>query len=305
MMKPGLLILFVMYLSEGMPQYIPKFDVQGHRGARGLRPENTLPAFLLALDSGVTTLELDLCITKDGQVVVSHEPYMSAAICMDPAGQPVTPATEKGYNIFHMTYEEVKQFDCGLRGNEKFPEQVKMSAVKPLLRDVIVAVEDHIKSVTRYEVDYNLEIKSSPEGDGEFHPHVEEFVDRVVDLADQYLPLERVVIQSFDVRVLKYAHTKYPQIRLALLVENMKSIDWNLNNLGFKPSIYSPYFKLIKKDHVRYVHDQQIRIIPWTVNDPEDMKRLKSWGVDGLITDYPDRASTLGFTLKRKPMPKP
>jgi glycerophosphoryl diester phosphodiesterase len=294
-----------MYLSEGMPQYIPKFDVQGHRGARGLRPENTLPAFLLALDSGVTTLELDLCITKDGQVVVSHEPYMSAAICMDPAGQPVTPATEKGYNIFHMTYEEVKQFDCGLRGNEKFPEQVKMSAVKPLLRDVIVAVEDHIKSVTRYEVDYNLEIKSSPEGDGEFHPHVEEFVDRVVDLADQYLPLERVVIQSFDVRVLKYAHTKYPQIRLALLVENMKSIDWNLNNLGFKPSIYSPYFKLIKKDHVRYVHDQQIRIIPWTVNDPEDMKRLKSWGVDGLITDYPDRASTLGFTLKRKPMPKP
>lgn len=305
MTKPGLIILFVMYLSEGMAQYIPKFDVQGHRGARGLRPENTLPAFLLALDSGVTTLELDLCITKDGQVVVSHEPYMSASICMDPEGQPVTPATEKGYNIFHMTYEEVKQFDCGLRGNEKFPEQVKMSAVKPLLRDVVVAVEDHIKNVTRYEVDYNLEIKSSPEGDGEFHPQVEEFVDRVVDLADQYLPLERIVIQSFDARVLKYAHTKYPQIRLALLVENMKSIDWNLNNLGFKPSIYSPYFKLIKKDHVRYVHDQQIRIIPWTVNDPEDMKRLKSWGVDGLITDYPDRASALGLTLKRKPIPKP
>ena len=118
---------------------------------------------------------------------------------------------------------------------------------------------------------------------------------------DQYLPLERVVIQSFDVRVLKYFHTKYPHVRLALLVENTRSIDSNLKSLGFKPSIYSPYFKLLTRDRVKYLKDQKIRVIPWTVNEVEDMLRLKAWGVDGIITDYPDRAAANKLTLRQKP----
>ncbi|MFN7188669.1 MAG: glycerophosphodiester phosphodiesterase family protein, partial [Cyclobacteriaceae bacterium] len=137
----------------------PKFDVQGHRGARGLKPENTIPAFLAALDYGVTTLELDLAITKDKKVIVSHEPWMSAAICTQPDGQPIEAKTEMTFNIYQMTYDEVKQFDCGSKGNARFPEQEKMAVHKPLLRDVIAAVEDHIKSFSRYEVDYNIEIK--------------------------------------------------------------------------------------------------------------------------------------------------
>ncbi len=291
----------LLMLSIGVTaQYIPKFDVQGHRGARGLRPENTIPAFLLALDSGVTTLELDVVITKDKQVVVSHEPWMSPSICLDPFGNPIPDKSEKKFNIYQMTYADVKEFDCGSKGNEKFPEQQKMKTVKPLLSDVITAVDIHTKNYTQYEVDYNIEIKSSPDGDGKFHPSVEEYSDIVYNLLDQYLPLDRIVIQSFDFRVLKYWHKKYPEIRLAMLVENLKSIEANLGELGFNPSIYSPYYKLMSKEKVDYLHQRKIRVIPWTVNDVSEMLSMKVMGADGFITDYPDRARKIKYTLNIK-----
>lgn len=278
-------------------QYIPKFDIQGHRGARGLMPENTIPAFLMALDSGVTTVELDVAITKDKQVVVSHEPWMSAAICLNSEGKSYTEKEEKQYNIYQMMYEEVKQFDCGSKVNERFPNQVKLKVSKPLLRDVIVAVEYQIKNNSSYEVDYNIEIKSSQDGDNKLHPSVEEYSDLVYNLVDEYIPLERLVIQSFDFRVLKYWHHKYPGIRLAALVENTKSIEANLADLGFRPSVYSPSYKLLSREKVAYLHQHKIRVIPWTVNEISDMLSLKGMGVDGIITDYPDRARKYKMTL--------
>ena len=287
----------ILIATASFAQYIPRFDIQGHRGARGLRPENTIPAFIMALDSGVTTIELDVAITKDKQVIVSHEPWMSSAICLDSAGRAINEKEEKKFNIYQMTFEQVQLFDCGSTGNAKYPQQEKMKATKPLLRDVIVAVENHIKSYATYEVDYNIEIKSSPEGDKKFHPSVEEFSDLIYQLVDEYIPLERVVIQSFDFRVLKYWHQKYPDIRLAALVENTKSIDANLADLGFKPSTYSPYFKLLNREKVKYLHQLRIRVVPWTVNEISDMLSLKGMGVDGLITDYPDRARKYKNTL--------
>jgi len=293
-----LLVSFFWMGAEANAQsYIPKFDIQGHRGARGLRPENTIPAFLLALDSGVNTIELDLAVTKDGQLVVSHEPWMSASICSDPSGKSFDEKSERKYNIYQMTYEQIQQWDCGSKGNPNFPQQAKMSTTKPLLSEVIVAVENHIKSFTRYEVDYNIEIKSMPEGDNKFHPKPDAFSDMVFNLVDQYLPLDRVVIQSFDFRVLKYWHEKYPEVRLAALIENKKSVDENLTDLGFTPSIYSPYYKTVTKENVKELHSKRVRIIPWTVNEPSDMLSLKGMDVDGFITDYPDRAAKFRRTL--------
>lgn len=294
-------------------QYIPKFDLQGHRGARGIYPENTIPGFIKALDYGVTTVELDLAITKDKQVIVSHEPWISAEICLQPDGSEIPKAEQLNFNIYKLTYDEIKQFDCGSKGNERFPEQEKVKANKPLLSDVIKAVEDHIKSYSRYEVDYNIEIKSRKDGDNVYHPTPEEFSDRVYALIDQYLPMERVVIQSFDFRVLQYWHEKYPHVRLAVLIENMKSPQKNLDELGFVPSVYSPYFKLLRKDQVDYLHtlsvtkspsattngrNGKLRVIPWTVNEADDMKRMQTMDVDGLITDYPNRAAELGLGHK-------
>lgn len=318
-------LLLVVLISQTLSaQYIPKFDIQGHRGARGLKPENTIPAFLTALDLGVTTIELDVAITKDKLVVVSHEPWMSAEICLDPNGNDIAKKEEIKHNIYQMTYDQVKQFDCGLKPIERFPEQQKIKINKPLLSEVIIAVESHIKNFSTYEVDYNVEIKSLPEGDKKFHPTPDEYSELVYSLIDQYLPLERLVIQSFDFRVLKYWHEKHPEVRLAALVENKKTVDQNLNELGFIPSIYSPDFKLLSNETVNYIHSKMVtqpvaseknpsqvgkssgqspmrlRVIPWTVNETHDMLALKGMGVDGFITDYPDRAAKYKMTLNIK-----
>ncbi|MEM7107954.1 MAG: glycerophosphodiester phosphodiesterase [Bacteroidota bacterium] len=283
----------IMMLSyQGMSQ---KTDIQGHRGARGMLPENTIPAFIYALDQGVTTLELDLAVTKDQQVVVSHEPWISAEICLDENKNELPEGRD--LNIYAMTYVEVRSYDCGSKVHKRFPTQEKVATYKPLLSDVIKSSERHIKSYTRYEVDYNIEIKSHPQSDGKYHPTPKEFSDLVYKLIDQYLPMERIVIQSFDFRVLKYWHKQYPNVRLAALVENQKSIDTNLANLGFKPDIYSPDYKLLSKAKVANLKSRGIKVIPWTVNDTTSMQQLMDWKVDGLITDYPNRAKALGLTL--------
>ena len=304
---PFLLLLVLIILPLKAQIFLPKFDVQGHRGARGLKPENTVPSFLAALDLGVTTLEMDVVITKDKQVIVSHEPWMSFEICLDINGNPFKEKDEKKFNIFQMTYEQVKLFDCGSKVHPRFLEQEKAKANKPLLSEVIIAAENHLKNFTRYEVDYNIEIKSEKELDGKYQPKPEEFSDLVYALIDQYLPLDRVVIQSFDFRVLKYWHAKYPEVRLAALVENKKSVDENLQELGFIPSIYSPDFKLLSVEVVKELHTKiadsngrkhhKLRVIPWTVNEVSDMLVLKGMGVDGFITDYPDRANKYKLTL--------
>ncbi len=293
------LFVLVMMTNAASAQYIPKFDLQGHRGARGLKPENTIPAFITALNYGVTTLEMDVVISKDKQVILSHEPWMSAEICLKPDSTPIAKADEKTFAIFQMDYKEVVTFDCGSKIHVRFPEQEKIAVYKPLLRDVIVAVENHIKSYSHYEVDYNIEIKSTKAGDKKFHPAPDEYSDIVFRLIDQYLPWERVVIQSFDFRVLKYWKKKYPRVRLAALVENSNSAEANLRTLGFLPSVYSPDFKFLNPEIISSLRQKKIRVIPWTVNEPEDMKRFKSWGVDGIITDYPNRAAELGLGLKR------
>jgi glycerophosphoryl diester phosphodiesterase len=223
---------------------------------------------------------------------------MSAAISLDSLGKPIKQKDEQKHNIYKMTYKDVAKYDVGSKVNERFPDQKKMKVSKPLLKDVIVTVEDYIKGHSLYEVDYNIEIKTEPSGDGKFHPKPEEFSELVFNLIDQYLPWDRVVIQSFDFRVLKYLHQNHPGIRLAVLVENLRTIDENIKELGFTPSIYSPEFHLLSKEEIRNCHQKKMRVIPWTVNEKKEMEELKLWGVDGLITDYPDMAKELGYTIK-------
>lgn len=299
-------LLFLITMSAAGQYAEPVFDVQGHRGARGLMPENTIPAFIAALDTGVTTLEMDLAVTKEGQLIVSHEPWMNPLICLPPQGMMFS--SGKDFSLYQMTYEEIKKWDCGSKPHPNFPEQKNNPSSKPLLRDVFAAVEDHIKSKTRYEVDYNLEIKSQPEGDGIFHPDPAAFSDLVVKMVDEYLPLERIVIQSFDFRVLKYLHEKYPQVRLAALTDSKKPLNELLNDLGFIPDIWSPNYRLLKREEVKKLHQltpdsrptKKVRVIPWTVNETNEMLSLKGMGVDGLITDYPDRAHQFRNTLRIK-----
>jgi len=288
----------IMLISISTYAPAQDFDLEGHRGARGLMPENSIPGFIKALDLGVTTLEMDVVISKDSMVVVSHESYFNSSICLDPQGNEIPKKDEKNHNIFRMDYSEILDYDCGSKFNSQFPDQEKMSTVKPLLSDVIKAVEAHIKGVTKYLVNYNIEIKSSPGNDNIFTPTPDVFSVLVYDQINRYLDLNRIVIQSFDFRTLGYWHSTYPEIALAALVGNMKSIQTNLDELGFKPDIYSPHFKLLDRQKVEKLHAAGMKVIPWTILEPEDMQKLVDMGVDGLITDYPDRAATLGLAIE-------
>lgn len=263
-------------------------DLQGHRGARGLFPENTIPAFLYALDLGVTTLEMDVVINTEGNVYLSHEPWMSAKICTHPDGRKVNQAEAKDLKIFNMNDEEILGYDCGSRGHPDFPRQKAMKVSKPLLSDVFAAVSQRTTESGREPVLFNIEIKSAPEGDGVFHPEVDQYARALYDVVKQYDVIERTSIQSFDPRALEAAHLIDTDISLVLLVENRESFQNNLSRLSFTPDIYSPGYKRVNKEMIEAAHSQKIRVIPWTVNDEKAMRKLVALGVDGLITDYPD-----------------
>ncbi len=269
--------------------------MQGHRGCRGLMPENTISAFLKAIDLGVTTLEMDAVITQDGQVIISHEPFFNHEITTKPGGGYVTEEEEKSLNIYRMPYAQVKTYDVGMKLHPRFPQQQKLPAVKPLLADVIDSAETHAKRLGKVPPQYNIETKCLPEGDDIFHPKPPAFVDLLMEVINSKGIADRTTIQSFDPRSLQYLHEKYPLVPTALLVEETDSLSFalQLKQLGFIPSIYSPAYQLVTPLLVKQCHDAGIRIIPWTVNDIEKMKQLKLLGVDGIISDYPNLFSAL------------
>ncbi len=266
------------------------FDLQGHRGARGLMPENTILAMLRALEEGVTTLEMDVVISKDSQVLLSHEPWMNHEITTKPDGSFVTSAEAASYNIYKMPYAEVLTFDAGSRLHPRFPQQQKVKVHKPLLHDVITLAEAYAEKSKRSPVQYNIETKSTDSTDNLFHPAPAPFVDMLMRVVENKKVANRVVIQSFDIRTLQYLNKKYPSMKTALLVDegSRASFAANLTALGFEPTIYSPHYSLVTAELVEACHRRNLKLIPWTVNTLPEMQRLKLLGVDGLISDYPN-----------------
>ena len=263
-------------------------QVQGHRGERGNLPENSIEAFLGALRKGVDVLELDVVISKDKKVVVSHEPYMLALYMQTPTGDSIAKETEKEYNFYEMDYAEIKQFDGGSKGNVRFPQQQKMKTYKPLLSEVFDTVAATIKSENLKPVKFNIEIKSEEAVYGIYQPDPDEFVDLVMQVVQDKKAEDQINMQSFDIRILEAMHSNYPQIELAYLVED-RTLEENLKLLSFKPEIYSPYFKLLDSVEVTAIRDKGMQVIPWTVNEPADIDAVINLKVDGIITDYPER----------------
>ena len=268
------------------------FNWQGHRGCRGLMPENTIPAFLKALEIGVNTLELDVVISKDLQVVVSHDPYFHPDFSLAPDGNAI-PKNQK-IVLYQLPYDEIKRYDVGSKGNGNFPQQQNLKAYKPLLQEVIEAAEAFRIQHQIPLFLYNIEIKSNESEYDKTQPPVALFSDLVYKEIINLLPANRIVIQSFDFNILRYWKEQiqrgiYQKVPLAALVSNLRGIHKNLEALGFVPDIYSPYYQLLNSEKVRLLHFQGIKVIPWTVNTTAEMQKLKAMGVDGIITDYPNR----------------
>lgn len=265
-------------------------DIQGHRGARGLLPENTLPAFQKALELGVDTLELDLAVTKDGILVVSHNLHVNPEICTGPDGTQV-PA---GLAIHGLTQLELAQYDCGAKANPNFENQVAVPGTHvPTLAEVLELGSGN-------SVRFNIETKITPEWEhAGLTPTPEEFAQLVVEQIQEAGLIDRVTLQSFDYRTLTAAHELAPELELAALSEDPEFIAAAPENLTKLPiQTLSPFFALLDSEKVKQIQAAGYKVIPWTINNLEDIREVLAWGVDGIISDYPDRVIKIAQELK-------
>ncbi len=279
-------------------------DVQGHRGARALLPENTIPGFERALELGVSTLELDLGLSRDGVLIVSHDPRVSSKICVGEGGAPIA---ESGPRIRDLTLEELRRFDCGSQNPspERFPEpprQNRPGTPMPTLGEIF----ELTRALGDSRVRFNIEVKVAPGSPD--HPDLRKIVTAAVEEIRAQNMVERSTLQSFDWEALKISKALEPRLRTAALLagDTMKT-EWlagldptDLDMLALLQAAddfvddFSPYWehmvpgRYFAGHSVSAYQEAGFPVIPWTVNDAEVMKQLIALGVDGLITDRPD-----------------
>lgn len=271
-----------------VPAVFPSFYMEGHRGTRGNMPENTIPSMIKAIELGANVIEVDVYTSKDGRVIVTHDPHVNIGHSLDAEGRELT-NEQAGKYIFHqMNYDDIRKFNVGSKYYSLFPKQKKIKAYIPLLTNLIDSVEQYTSSHGIKPVIYNIELKSAVKYDGVYNATPPVLVDAVMEVVKEKNIGKRFYLQSFDIRPLQYSHKKYPRVTLGFLTSSKNSFEENIAQLGFNPAIYSPEYKLVSKELIEKCHDNNIKIIPWTVNTPEEIKKLKTMGVDGIITDYPD-----------------
>lgn len=287
------------------------FDLQGHRGARGLAPENTLVAFARALSLGVSTLEMDLAVTKDGAVVVSHDPALDPALTRGPDGRWLEPPTPR---ILDLTLAALRGYDVGrLRPGTpyaaQYPDQVPADGTRmPTLREVY----ELARRAGNDEVRFNVETKLDPLQPELTRPPAA-FVEAVVDVVRGAGVAARTTVQSFDWRTLRLAQEMAPEIEtVCLTTEELGGAQLARGRPGASPwlggldaddhggsaarlaaaakcRVWSPRFRDLTAESLAEAHRLGLRVVPWTANETGDMKALIEMGVDGIITDRPDR----------------
>jgi glycerophosphoryl diester phosphodiesterase len=311
----------LLFAAAGLCLNALAFDLQGHRGTRGNAPENTMPAFERALEIGVTTLELDVGVTADGVVVVSHDPYLNPAITRDASGQWLPGA--RGPLIKSLTLAQLQTYELG-RINPESAYAKTFSTQQP--RDgtrmpTLMSLFDRMKALGAKDVRFNIETKIDPTAPGDTAgPEV--MARALLKVIQDAGMAERVTIQSFDWRTLQIVQGKAPAIPTVYLTiqtansDNVRDGNWNagfrLADHGSVPrlvkaaggAVWSPNTSAVTEALVKEAQSLGLKVIPWTINAPADMERLISWGVDGIITDYPDRLRTV-LQARRMALPAP
>lgn len=277
---------------------VDNLDIQGHRGCRGLMPENTIPGFIRALESGVNTLEMDIVISKDHEVIVSHDPFFHHHISTGPQRLDISEKEMYIHNIYKMSYDSIISYDVGLKPHPNFPIQRKIPAIKPKLSMVFDTLESYISQNNLDPVQYSIELKRNSKYDNQYHPDGETFVDNVLRLLGRYDFLDRIILQCFDIETLQIIRKRSPNIKLAYLINSNPNYEGNIKKLGFIPEIYSPKYKLVNVDLVNYCNSKNMVLIPWTINEVSDLERIIKMGVHGVISDYPDKAIEIYEGLK-------
>jgi glycerophosphoryl diester phosphodiesterase len=314
--KPAAFATSLLLLVIGSSAWA--FDLQAHRGGRGLRPENTLAAFEHALELGVTTLEMDVAITADGVAVVSHDPALHAGVTRDERGRWLD---SPGPLIKDLTLAELQRYDVGRLNpghayGKTYPQQQPRDGQ---CIPTLAAVFARVKALGANKVQFDIETKVFPTRPNDT-ASPEEFVRIMLAVIREAGVTERVMIQSFDWRTLQLFQDSEPHIRTMYLTlrnrerDNAADPAWTAGRrVGDYPSvahmikaaggtIWAPNFDSIDQAAVRAAQTLGLQVMPWTVNETADMQRLLDWQVDGLITDRPDR---LRAVMRKRGLPLP
>lgn len=301
----------------GMTMSTQAFDLQGHRGARGLLPENTLPAFEKAIELGVSTLELDVGVTKDGVVVISHDRALNPEITRDASGAYLSaPVLVNRLSLAEIKTYDVGRIDANSAYAKRFPDQ---QAIDGTRMPALSALFKQVSKMGAGSIRFNIETKISPEKPHEtVSPEV--FARKVLDVVREHGMQSRVTIQSFDWRTLQIIQTMQKGQGKRVLTSCLTAEQPWANNVQPRsdkgpfwtgsvraadhsdvPSmvkaagcdVWSPYFADITPALVNKAHSLGLKVIPWTTNSEAEMSAVIDAGADGLITDYPDRAKAL------------
>lgn len=272
----------IQTLISGALLLSPHIDIHGHRGSRGNLPENTLPAFEFAIEHGADYLEMDLAVTRDGVLVVSHDPHIEDKLIHD------------------LTLDQIKKIDCGAHQNPNFPHQKILPGTRMPTLDEVFELVRHSKHVNAKTIRFNIETKIFPD-----HPEYtlgpDEFSDKVVTAFRESGFLDRIILQSFDPRTLIASKKLDPKLVTSLLIED-PNIDMIAKAKEIGATIISPNFTLVNAELVNKAHEANLKVVPWTVNTESDWERLAKMKVDGIITDYCDRLSASKATFNASRM---
>jgi len=252
-------------------------------------PENTIPAMIRGISEGANTIEMDVHVTKDSQVIVYHDASFNPDYTSMPDGSDIKKENRQQYIFYQNNYTDIRKFIIGKKDYPAFPHQQKLSTYAPLLSELIDSVEMFTKTSAIAGVYYLVEIKSSERSDGIEQPAPEEFIKKLMAVLTPKNLGHRLIIQSFDMRPLQVLHREYPQVILGFLTDNKQAgFEANIERLGFIPAFYNPNYNLVNEELVKKCHAAKMMIEPWTVNTLDEMRKMKTLGVDGIITDYPN-----------------
>jgi glycerophosphoryl diester phosphodiesterase len=258
-------------------------EVHGHRGARAVLPENTIPAFAYAIDQGADAIEMDVAVTRDDVLVISHDPVLNPEICRSPGGGSQV--------IRRLTFAQLRRWDCGSLVNPRFPNQ------KPVPGTPIPALEEVFALANRGNFLFNIEAKLFPDHP-EFTPTPERFAELLLAAIDRHNLRPRVIVQSFDFRILINMRSLAPDIRLSALVEDENLGDFVSVARSARAQIIAPEKGLVTPAKVVAAHQAVLQVIPWTANTPQDWDPLLAAGIDAIITDDP--AALLAYLRQQK-----
>ncbi len=256
-------------------------EFYGHRGCRGLLPENTIIAFKKALELNVDGIEWDVVVNKNKELIISHEPYAAPQYCIDKSGNPIS-KSKKG-NFYKMSTSEIQEIDCGSNGNPKFPEQKKIKSIKPTVQEAFSVLDLSNTTIL-------FEIKSEEKEYGTYQPHPKEYAKIIASEVENFEFKKNIIFMCFDPVILNELHKLLPTQRyIYLTYQPLKSIDSFLTDIDFTPYALGMYHITIRKKDVEKAKLANVKVFAWTVNNAKQCKKLIRYGVEGIITDYPDR----------------